>query len=114
MKSGAYLILDERKRQIKEEGYDKEHDRQHRWTALVKAATAYCSTALTTKDNPLSITRWPSEWERESFKPINPLHDMIRAGALIAAAIDRLVDTMDEYDQKEIMQELMNKTYEGN
>jgi hypothetical protein len=31
---------------------------------------------------------WP--WEQESFKPTTDIHDLIKAGALIAAAIDRI------------------------
>ena len=31
---------------------------------------------------------WP--WEQESFKPTTDIRDLIKAGALIAAAIDRL------------------------
>ena len=36
-----------------------------------------------------SIRReWP--WDKESFKPTTSLRDLVKAGALIAAAIDRL------------------------
>lgn len=109
-KSGIELIADERQRQIEVEGYSVQHDSQHDFRELTSAARTYIDAAiLTTKSeeignsNEASISwhkynepfewkylklGWP--WEEESFKPTTSLKDLIKAGALIAAAIDRL------------------------
>lgn len=85
MMDGARLITAERLRQVDVEGYDPEHDRWHLADAFVKAAGAY-----------LGLCRWP--WTPESFKPADGdgyyvSRDLEKAGALIAAALDRLNGT---------------------
>jgi len=91
MKTGAELITEERNRQIKIEGYDKEHDKNHDVDTFVKAAISYSVFDL--KDlqtNHLyhSYKWWP--WEEIYWKPKDRLRNLVRAGALIAAAIDKL------------------------
>ena len=56
---------------------------------FVKAAQAYL---MIDEDNITRASVWP--WSGGFFKPKNVMKDLIRAGALIAAAIDRL--QMDE------------------
>lgn len=85
--TGAELIAAERERQINQEGYDASHDMEHDWDVLNSAAMAYLISAH--RGNP-ERAYWP--W-LEGFKPTGPeepLKDLVRAGALIAAAIDRL------------------------
>lgn len=83
-KSGAQLIMDERNRQINEEGYDAQHDACHSTEIFVEAAIAY----LLADINPeLARETWP--WEDCFWKPKSKLRNLERAGALIAAAIDK-------------------------
>ena len=106
MKTGIELITEERKRQIESEGYSIEHDLEHAVREFIRAAETYLrSSDLTLHSKEFSpsdnwhqtnepvyrneIERsWP--WEQESFKPTSDVRDLIKAGALIAAAIDRL------------------------
>lgn len=98
-KNGIQLIAEERERQIKI-GYDERHDSQHSEDILVDAAMSYVSLALIgIKAKDLSVDeamyfkfkyleQFPSGWE---FKPsTNNIRDLVKAGALIAAAIDRI------------------------
>lgn len=109
MKKGIDLIAEERQRQINK-GYDANHDSQHDFRELTNAARTYIDAAILTakskeigNSDEASISwhehnepfewkhlklGWP--WEENSFKPTTPLEDLIKAGALIAAAIDRL------------------------
>lgn len=96
-KTGIELITDERLRQINEEGYDYRHDDSHNRGELAGAAAWYAMNAINYVDT-INLTAtlkgkdhhtlWP--WADEWYKPKTPLHDLIRAGALIAAEIDRL------------------------
>ena len=92
MKTGAELIADERKRQINVEGRDAEHDSQHADHELTKAAICYAEAAI----YPMMYTDydehpqdWP--WECDWWKPsVVAIRNLEKAGALIAAEIDRL------------------------
>lgn len=98
IKKGIQLITEERERQIKI-GYDEKHDSQHSVRVLVDAAVNYASSALIgltaeNLDGPtamyfkLKLKEYhPSGWE---FKPSTNIRDLVKAGALIAAAIDRI------------------------
>lgn len=86
-KTGAELIAEERQRQIDEEGYTQESDKKHNVNSFVMAAGAY-----------LGMSPWP--WRMDLFKKIdgNGLYvkrNLVKAGALIAAAIDRMENTND-------------------
>ena len=97
LKSGADLIREERDRQIGEEGWSDRHDdTQHACGDLSSAAVCY---ALTEAQRELGVdlvflqttirrALWPfgDEW----WKPKDRIRDLVRAGALIAAEIDRL------------------------
>lgn len=89
MKSGSELISEERSRQITKEGWSAEHDKEHDVMEFVRAAQAYL---MIDKDNITRADVWP--WTSGFFKPKDAIKDLTRAGALIAAAIDRL--QMDE------------------
>ena len=96
--SGIDDIAAERKRQIEEEGWTPEHDDEHTSGEIAMAAIAYASHATVGIQCPghkpenyqsLGVPRtWP--WHRGWWKPKNPRRDLVRAGALIAAEIDRL------------------------
>lgn len=86
MKSGVERINEERERQI-DEGYDPKHDDEHQRMELVSAAVAYLMFNIIGGDQPMRY--WP--WERKSFHASIDLRDnLTKAGALIAAEIDRL------------------------
>ena len=86
---GADLIREERRRQIEQEGYNDLHDRHHTPQILCRAAIGY---ALHEDPSKLvadaAANLWP--WSKEFWKPKDQLRNLVRAGALIAAAIDRL------------------------
>ena len=87
MKKGAELITEERQRQIVEEGWTAEHDDEHGASELARAATVYaCPPRFRTIIQ--SSRMWPWEWE--TYKPGNRISELVKAGSLIAAEIDRL------------------------
>ena len=96
MSRGARLIAIERERQITEEGYDREHDSKEKVSDFILAAIGYCESAMS--EVPLTVDklrfRWP--WDAKYFKPKGTLRDLVRAAALLAAAIDRM-----KYSEKE-------------
>lgn len=90
---GALEILRERERQEIEEGWTLEHDDAHRSAELAQAAAAYALNCCDDQDSPAlrfygaEIWPWSSDWWTPSA---DPRRDLIKAGALIAAEIDRL------------------------
>lgn len=86
MKTGVEFIAEERKRQIEMEGWTPEHDDRHGEGELAQAGAVY---ALKAKSR-FYAQAWP--WDREWFKPCpqDRIHELAKAGALIAAEIDRL------------------------
>ena len=91
---GADMIAAERSRQQLQEGFDHEHDDKHIFGEIAHAGSAYAETAaLQSQYNsvpPCFIPKW-WPWERKWWKPSpNPVRNLVRAGALIAAEIDRL------------------------
>lgn len=88
--TGAYMIAVERERQIKDEGYNEEHDQAHAPMTLAMAAVSYILCNDVKKRKIAKTTYWP--WEDKYYKPRDMKRNLIRAGALVAAAIDRLLD----------------------
>ena len=88
MKTGIELITDERTRQIEIEGWTKEHDAEHGKYDLLAAAICYAHNAGQFKSG--CPREWP--WGDEWWKPTagNKIRDLIKAGALIAAQIDKM------------------------
>lgn len=99
--SGVSLIAAERKRQVEVEGYNPEHDDEHLYGDLADAAACYAivgaatSHGATARDFPISLIHqgdaltWP--WDDDDWKPSDdPIRNLVKAGALIAAEIDRL------------------------
>lgn len=86
---GAEQIGTERLRQVQEEGYAPEHDDVHTSDELIFGAIAYLDVATGASRN-VAATNWA--WDRESFKPTtDPIRNRVKAGAMIAADIDRLL-----------------------
>ncbi len=91
MTDGAKRIAAERLRQIEVEGYDAAHDDTD--CELGNAAIDYILASMTTNyDN--AFKYWP--WDALLFKPKTPIRDLERAGALIAAEIDRQLRAKSE------------------
>lgn len=92
--TGAMLIAAERQRQINVEGFHWVHDDAHGQAELVRAAGCYLRAALFQCHVPPDPRRregfaWP--WNADCWKPCpGPIPNLVKAGALIAAEIDRL------------------------
>jgi hypothetical protein len=90
---GVALIAAERKRQVAEKGYTREHDAAHRTGGMARAAACYAlhAAGIKTLDTFALGTAWPWPWLEAEFKPgADRVQTLARAGALIAAEIDRL------------------------
>jgi len=85
---GVALIAVERSRQVTAEGYTPEHDADHDRGQLALAAAAYALAA--SGRAPQGSVWWPfDDWD---FKPgDDPVRMLAKAGALIAAELDRLI-----------------------
>ena len=94
--SGIERIAKERQRQIDVEGFDERHDDYYVGSAMLWAAVIYTqlAVALTEGMPPDEIVveppkGWP--WRQGWWKPSpDPIRNLEKAGALIAAEIDRL------------------------
>ena len=92
MKTGIGLIAEERQRQIEKEGWTAEHDAQHNHNELAEAAVCYATPGpmrVINHDDGIPYG-WPfnKDWWKPS--PQDRRRELIKAGALIAAEIDRL------------------------
>jgi hypothetical protein len=85
--SSISLLIAERLRQINVEGRTAEHDDVYVAGELPRAAAAYALSAAS-DDWDAALRIWP--WSQSWWKPKNRVRDLIRAGALILAEIDRL------------------------
>jgi hypothetical protein len=101
MKTGIELIAEERERQISQEGWSAEDDDRHDSGQLNDAALAYAYAAseqargeslryIQGLEESCDLPQpWP--WESSWWKPSeDPIRNLVKAGALIAAEIDRL------------------------
>lgn len=85
-------ILAERLRQIEAEGWTPEHDDQHASSQIALAAAAYILNTADYSDGPqirfMGADLWP--WSDDWWKPTDPRRDLVKAGALIIAEIERI------------------------
>ncbi len=102
--TGAALITAERERQVSEEGYTAEHDIGHAnelaWAALcytenvaqdLSGGPTYAPGAEWRAGNKPDFQEFPWPWHQSYWRPSgDPVRDLVKAGALIAAAIDSL------------------------
>jgi hypothetical protein len=93
MKTGVQIIAEERQRQIAVEGWTPEHDAEHTQGELAKAAGCYALAEDARRqhsDDSEPFIMWP--WEASWWKPsqTDRIKELAKAGALIAAEIDRL------------------------
>jgi len=87
---GADLIREERRRQIEVEGYDAKHDFNEPLNNIVAAAVSY---AMVDIDKQEAEAWW--NWDFKYWKPKDRKRNLVRAGALIAAALDKMQDEED-------------------
>lgn len=102
--TGAELIAQERQRQIEEEGWTIEGDVQkHSEYDLAFAAMCYACPYPKDKSGPVVFFKsktcpimWP--WDAKWWKPTpnDRKRELVKAGALIAAEIDRLQSLGEE------------------
>lgn len=95
MKSGVKLIAEERKRQMAIEGWTPDHDDKHRKFEMTLAAVSYANAVASPDEEGDENGKvrpcydWP--WAKKWWKPSDdPIRNLTKAGALIAAEIDRL------------------------
>lgn len=105
---GHIQIMNERNRQVHEEGFDSEGDSYYTNGELVSAAIAYAHAPnlpviKVDIDNGASFSVWrksfwPSTFSKYMYKPgadgstPERIKELVKAGALIAAEIDRLLN----------------------
>lgn len=104
--TGIESIAAERKRQVEAEGWSPEHDDENDAGEMAAAGAAYALNAacilypydgVGLEGLPDS---WPAQWDPAFWKPRTPREDLVRAGALIAAEIDRLDRAAAQTDLK--------------
>lgn len=96
-------IAAERRRQIEVEGWTTAHDDNHKHGELARASACYAMNvgigqrfvAVMGKERAEAAMRscpaneqWP--WANEWWKPKNPRRDLVKAAALLVAAIEQL------------------------
>ncbi len=108
--TGAELIQKERKRQVLEEHWTPKHDAEHTDASLAMAACCYAAPGrlfvmVEYAKGPAFQDPWPDSWEErydkrefdgnvlipnEKLPKKKRIRNLVKAGALIAAEIDRL------------------------
>lgn len=116
-RNGIQIISDERNRHLEIEGWDNSHDDKHinGELALVGAYYAmsesqrYSELSMQERENSVpSGFPWESKWWKPT--PNNRIKELGKAGALIAAEIDRLLrldtfnELLEEYGESEFLE----------
>lgn len=82
-------VIDERERQISDEGFTPAHDDQGQSGALATAAVCYAQSESERSIDDSGVPAgwpWPANW----WKPADRRKDLVRAAALLIAEIERL------------------------
>lgn len=119
MKTGIEIIADERRRQIEVKGWTTEHDVQHTNNELGRAAACYAAMPINIYEHDIIldghafVELWP--FDKEYYKPCpeNRIHELAKAGALIAAEIDRLINASINSVNYDFYNEIDNINYES-
>lgn len=97
MKSGIELIAEERQRHIDKEGYTDSHDDEHDKDEIAIAAACYAMPKRKRKYvkkwkclAQYVPKKWPWDFRDWKETPDDRIRELVKAGALIAAEIDRL------------------------
>lgn len=89
-------VLAERQRQVSVEGWDDIHDDCNDKSELAQAAACYALSGTPADEAVFIHGRWKDPrdlfwpWDRAWWKPTNRRRDLVKAGALILAEIERL------------------------
>lgn len=125
MNRAIEAVLNERRRQVVEEGWTPEHDDEHNAGEMALAAACYAlpeaqrallsETRSDLRDvgrsagEPIMVKHeshvpslWPSSWAGWWWKPKTRRQDLIRAAALLLAEIER-IDRADEHDAPHLL-----------
>ncbi|WP_430256490.1 hypothetical protein [Neorhizobium sp. DAR64872/K0K18] len=86
-------VIAERRRQFEVEGWTPGHDDAHSDGEMARAASCYARSAAIRGSDRKAMAfvlplNWP--WSREWWKPTDSRRDLVKAGALIIAEIERL------------------------
>lgn len=92
LSSGALAIVAERRRQIEQEGWTPDHDLAHKPGELAKAGACYAMARGTQvlhgdRIHAPQPAAWP--WDASWWKPADLRRNLVKAGALILAELDR-------------------------
>lgn len=92
---GLALVRAERLRQLEREGWTPEHDDKHKDGALARAAAVYALGPDVSSSAGILPYGWP--FEPASYKPTphDRIRELTKAGALVAAEIERLWRSRD-------------------
>lgn len=111
MPTALSLIAAERDRQKHEEGWTLEHDDQHTIGELARAAACYAipPSWREVKTGGVGVhvvysvvyALWPAAWSLNWFKPTpqDRIRELVKAGALIVAEIERLARAEEREDE---------------
>lgn len=98
MKTGIDYIQEERVRQQQEEGWTEEHDAEYTNEELARVAAVYAipESHRMFGNHYVDTWLWPPDWDTKWFKPTpnDRVKELAKAGALIAAAIDRELNNL--------------------
>lgn len=82
-------VLTERRRQVEAEGWTAAHDDMNDTGEMATAAAAYALAATGFRKQAV-MEFWPKKWSSLWFKSTTSRRDLVKAGALIVAEIERL------------------------
>ena len=84
-------VIAERARQIAVEGWTEEHDDKQIPGSIARAAACYALQGSGYRGFVEGNVRlWPSNWDWRWWKSTTPRRDLVKAGALILAEIERI------------------------
>lgn len=86
LSNAVQSVISERKRQQSAEGWTPEHDDKYDESQLLWASSCYVLNTIQPFNRMPMDWPWASEW----WKPTNPRRDLVKAGALILAEIERI------------------------
>lgn len=96
LSKAAQDVLAERERQVSAEGWTPEHDDEHDRAQLAQAAACYALSGTPADEAHYIHGRWKDKldffwpWDIKWWKPSDRRRDLVKAGALILAEIERL------------------------
>lgn len=90
--TGSEIITQERERQLSQEGWTAQHDDNHPQGHLALAGACYALDFALYCRTAKELWPWDIEWWKPSKEATIPesIHELAKAGALIAAEIDKL------------------------